>query len=461
MAYEYERMLSRAFDIFTAKVVDACAKNILQVKLDQAAQGYVGISTGVAQQIGKAIIQSNLVLAKELIREIDRLVSIGGDDVPPNAAEKLTGHFSGVLIYLGELPVKAARDYLQHDGGFARSALVRIQAEWSTVRIELDQEFGLMVRKNRSHRSPSENAKTVARPASRSINSQVRPVHFMDFSGRDFERLVFAYTLRAGWTEAEWLGEAGGDGGRDISCRNHDGSTTVFLCANFKTLTVAKASSDLNKLVGSEPKPNKIFVVAGGSVSADLRKKIRAKAAALGFEVCNIWSGSELEEHIRLKASDLLERFCNGEAFPDTPHELQSFAAADRRPLAAKTAHEEDLGQFVGDIAKVMKVKPPDSADYREKLKRESELSRAGDPFVKYEGKRVKVFGKNNPDQYFVHQGRTHYLEPGAGVVCDNANLAYVSIEPEEGKVLLSNPGETLNDVQMRALCARLPASSV
>ena len=114
--------------------------------------------------------------------------------------------------------------------------------------------------------------------------------------------------------------------------------------------------------------------------------------------------------------------------------------------------NEEDLGQFVGDIARALKVKHPAREVYRESIARVCEISRAGDPFVKYEGKRVKSLGQHKRDQYFVHQGITHYVEPDAASVCDKAEVAYISIAPEEEEVLLSNPGEALNNVQMRAL---------
>jgi hypothetical protein len=48
------------------------------------------------------------------------------------------------------------------------------------------------------------------------IARTVRPVHFEDFSGAEFERLVFAYHLCEGWTDLAWFGQTGSDQGRDI-----------------------------------------------------------------------------------------------------------------------------------------------------------------------------------------------------------------------------------------------------
>jgi hypothetical protein len=120
-------------------------------------------------------------------------------------------------------------------------------------------------------------------------------------------------------------------------------------------------------------------------------------------------------------------------------------------------AHNEaDLHQFLGDVARKLKVKLPNAAAYLTELNHFSQVSKAGDPFVKYEGQRVKVRGEHKKDQYFVHQGRTHYLELSAAEVCENAGLAYKSIEGEEEGVLVSALDEVFNAVQMRATLAAI-----
>ena len=43
----------------------------------------------------------------------------------------------------------------------------------------------------------------------------VQPIHFEDFDGLQFERLVFAYHARADkWRSIEWYGQSGSDLGR-------------------------------------------------------------------------------------------------------------------------------------------------------------------------------------------------------------------------------------------------------
>ena len=157
----------------------------------------------------------------------------------------------------------------------------------------------------------------------RSITQQVGRVHFEDLSGHDFERLLFAYAVRAGWRNAEWLGQGGGDRGRDVWCPGDGRPSAVFLCANYRVLRFAKVASDLAKVIKRPPRPAELFVVTGGAVSATLRERIKAEAAKLGFLSVEVWPGSEFEEKIRMDAPDVLKRFFGGEVFPEGAAELR------------------------------------------------------------------------------------------------------------------------------------------
>jgi hypothetical protein len=165
--------------------------------------------------------------------------------------------------------------------------------------------------------------KTTNRGAKHRISKQVGRVHFDDLSGHDFERLVFAFAVRSGWPNAEWAGQVGGDRGRDVWCPGNKKPASVFLCANYKTLTFAKVSSDLQRLASNGPKSVDVFVVAGGLVSDRLRGKIMAEATRLGFLSVVVWSAVEFEERLRITAPDLLKRFFEGEAFPEDAEELR------------------------------------------------------------------------------------------------------------------------------------------
>ena len=78
----------------------------------------------------------------------------------------------------------------------------------------------------------------------------VQPVHFEDFDGAQFERLVFAYHARTDkWRSLEWYGQVGSDLGRDIwGIRGEvtGGTESVCVqCVNRGRLTFAKAEADL------------------------------------------------------------------------------------------------------------------------------------------------------------------------------------------------------------------------
>ena len=162
-------------------------------------------------------------------------------------------------------------------------------------------------------------------------NIIVRPVHFEDFSGREFERLVFAFLVRAGWQDVSWYGEGGSDGGRDIiGIEPRDGEPSrlaAVQCANRDALTLSKVTEDITKARTTPATPEAFLFVCRGSVSAVRRDEIAAIGRNLGVGSVAVWSGVEFEERLRLIGEDLLRRFCNGEPFPGDASELRTFAS--------------------------------------------------------------------------------------------------------------------------------------
>jgi len=163
----------------------------------------------------------------------------------------------------------------------------------------------------------------------------VQPIHFEDFDGVQFERLVFAYHARTGhWQSLEWYGQTGADLGRDIwGVRGEGegrGETVCIQCVNRGRLTFSKAEIDLSKVLGAaNGTPQRFRIVTRSAVSATLRDKIRPHVLSKGVRHCDIWSGTEFEEFLRRDAESLLKRFNEGEAFPDTAPDLIIFAKAD------------------------------------------------------------------------------------------------------------------------------------
>jgi hypothetical protein len=162
----------------------------------------------------------------------------------------------------------------------------------------------------------------------------VLPVHFEDYGGEPFERLVFAYHARTDrWRSLEWYGQTGSDLGRDIwGVRENDtpqGESVCIQCANRRRVTLPKVQRDIDKLVGAPSgKPDLFRLVAGGPVSATMRDHIKTHVKTKGITTADTWSGGEFEELLRARCESLLRRFVGGEEFPDAPDELRKFAVS-------------------------------------------------------------------------------------------------------------------------------------
>lgn len=158
----------------------------------------------------------------------------------------------------------------------------------------------------------------------------VSPIHFEDYSGIQFERLVFAYHVRAGWHDLIWHGQSGGDQGRDITgvepFDDQPARKTIIPCANRDTLTLAKAKGDMTKAVKvAGGMPDAFKFVSRGAVSDTSRSRIEQAAASLGVARVTIWSAVEFEENLRLRAEYLLHRFVQGVEFPDAETDIRKF----------------------------------------------------------------------------------------------------------------------------------------
>ena len=180
----------------------------------------------------------------------------------------------------------------------------------------------------------------------------VHPINFSDLSGNDFERLVFATLLRMyAWHTLDWYGQTGSDKGRDIvGTRDDDFGnkvTVIVACANWKSFTSTKGNSDINKFVKSLAKPpHEVIIVAGRSVSADLKEKCRTHAISKGIAIAQVWSGSEFEEHLRFHAASVLQRFFSGESLPDEPADMRTVV----QQLDPST--EREAGELVARLFK-------------------------------------------------------------------------------------------------------------
>lgn len=162
----------------------------------------------------------------------------------------------------------------------------------------------------------------------------VQPIHFEDFDGSQFERLVFAYHARTEqWKSLEWYGQAGSDLGRDIwgvrKNETNDDESVCIQCVNRKQLAFAKAETDIAKVLKApNGVPYRFRIVAQCKISANLRDRIKKHVKSLGVQECDTWSGPEFEEFLRKGAESLLKRFVEGEPFPDASEDLRKLATS-------------------------------------------------------------------------------------------------------------------------------------
>jgi HJR/Mrr/RecB family endonuclease len=158
-----------------------------------------------------------------------------------------------------------------------------------------------------------------AKPTTRTvITATVHRLQFHLLGGDAFEHLVFAFLQQtATWKSIEWLGEAGQDNGKDIWAEK-DNATYCFQCANYQLLTANKVIADMDKLFQHRTIPDNLIIVCGGKATDGLRQKAISYGLLKGFGSVTIWSGPELEEKIRKQAPEILLRFFEGHAFPET-----------------------------------------------------------------------------------------------------------------------------------------------
>lgn len=139
------------------------------------------------------------------------------------------------------------------------------------------------------------------------VTGNFHALPFEALSPQKFEELCLWLVRREGYENAEYLGEAGGEQGRDVVAWR-GGRRVVFQCKRVQSFTLATAKLEIDKLRGlpAEDGPAEIVFVVSRAVSADLRKDIRAY---WGDESsCQFWGGKELDERVK-KHREVVEEF--------------------------------------------------------------------------------------------------------------------------------------------------------
>jgi hypothetical protein len=129
---------------------------------------------------------------------------------------------------------------------------------------------------------------------------------FASLSPADFERLCLGLVCREGFERAEHLGAAGRDDGCDIVAFRR-GRRAVFQCKRCEKLGPKDAEAIVDEILAwpRDQWPAKLILLATCNISAETRRRGRARALTIEFEV---WAVTELDERIH-KHPDLLARF--------------------------------------------------------------------------------------------------------------------------------------------------------
>lgn len=162
------------------------------------------------------------------------------------------------------------------------------------------------------------------------VTKTVHPLPFDQLDGHQFERLVYAFFYRRwAWRTLEWYGETGDDQGQDIRGEREDEfgrlQTVLVCCANWRNLTASKIKSDVEKALKTNSPPSVIYAVGGGKIGARTRAAI-AKFGKEKFLSIETWSGTELEERLRVHALPVIQRLFDGNELPSELPALRTLA---------------------------------------------------------------------------------------------------------------------------------------
>lgn len=139
------------------------------------------------------------------------------------------------------------------------------------------------------------------------ITGSTHPLPFLSLSPCDFERLCLWLVQREGYENAELLGEAGSEQGRDILAWR-DGRRFAFQCKRTSKFSAQDGRKEVAKIrsLPIEEQPDELVFLIVCAVRAATRKAI---GEAWGFETtCHFLVGSELDERVK-RHSDILEEF--------------------------------------------------------------------------------------------------------------------------------------------------------
>ena len=122
------------------------------------------------------------------------------------------------------------------------------------------------------------------------------PYH--QLSPRDFERLCLWLVQREGFDQAEHLGAAGKEQGRDITAQR-EGQLWAFQCKRVRNFYPADAETEVDKVLGlpDDLRPAALVFLVACDVSDETRNRARARCA--DKMDCHFWALTEIDERVK------------------------------------------------------------------------------------------------------------------------------------------------------------------
>jgi hypothetical protein len=140
-----------------------------------------------------------------------------------------------------------------------------------------------------------------------SITGTTHTLPFHQLSPRDFERLCLWLVQREGFDQAEHLGAAGKEQGRDIVAWR-EGQLWAFQCKRVEHFYPNQAETGVDKVLElpDDLRPAALIFLVACDVSDETRNRARARCGAQ--MECHFWALTELDERVNRHA-DIVERF--------------------------------------------------------------------------------------------------------------------------------------------------------
>lgn len=179
---------------------------------------------------------------------------------------------------------------------------------------------------------------------------------FRELSPQQFERLCLWLVEREGYLNAEHLGEAGSEEGRDVigyRVSENGKQLWYFQCKRYQAIGAGKLMEEVekfNKLVSVDPtkKPFGIVFVTNATLSAATREKLRMFCRKQGCE-CEFWARTELDL-LTKKHPDIVTEFFNLPFQPITSSKISELPEPIRRYLESYpmfSSTEDITGSFI------------------------------------------------------------------------------------------------------------------